>query len=567
MYRKMLRSITGVVSAVMSLNAIAAPAVPDSGALGRETQRQMAPPMTPPAPEKMPIQAPSEQEEDAGDAVLVSGFVFEGATLISQEELDTQTADLIGQRLTLRQIESVARRIVDLYLRRGWVARAYVPAQEITDGKVRIIILEAKLGAVRTEGEVPEKELALVGRFISARNPVEEQLSAKALDRGILLANDLPGVKVTGVLSPGEQVGEVRLDAKVEPEPWIVGDVYVANHGSRAVDNGHQYSAGVAIAPGNGQLVSVRALVNRDLETILARYGMPLGDDGARLTLQGSYLHYELGGNFDPLDVEGYAQTYTASVAWPWLRSSAANLYLSASIGHRRYDDDILDTPIKRKRINALNLGINGDRIDHFAGGGRWQGSLVLTAGNLDLSALPEDLALDRAGPETHGGYGNIEFMLSRLQWLNSSTSFYASLSGQLAANNLDSSEKFALGGPNGIRAYPVFEASGDSGWLLNLELRRDFGNGWRATAFLDTGGIRQNQDTWAGWNAGSDVPNTYHLSGAGFGLSWVRPDNFAFDAIIATPVGSHKGSLPSDKNQDGSDRDARGWIKLTKFF
>ncbi len=54
----------------------------------------------------------------------------------------------------------------------------------------------------------------------------------------------------------------------------------------------------------------------------------------------------------------------------------------------------------------------------------------------------------------------------------------------------------------------------------------------------------------------------------SGIGLEGrVRPDNFAFDAIIATPVGSHKGSLPSDKNQDGSDRDARGWIKLTKFF
>jgi hemolysin activation/secretion protein len=52
----------------------------------------------------------------------------------------------------------------------------------------------------------------------------------------------------------------------------------------------------------------------------------------------------------------------------------------------------------------------------------------------------------------------------------------YASFSGQRASKNLDSSEEFFLGGPNGVRAYPQGEGAGDEGWLSRLELRHGAG-------------------------------------------------------------------------------------------
>jgi hemolysin activation/secretion protein len=45
-------------------------------------------------------------------------------------------------------------------------------------------------------------------------------------------------------------------------------------------------------------------------------------------------------------------------------------------------------------------------------------------------------------------------------------------LGGQLASKSLDSSEKFALGGAKGVRAYPHGESSADEVCVANVEMR-----------------------------------------------------------------------------------------------
>lgn len=42
---------------------------------------------------------------------------------------------------------------------------------------------------------------------------------------------------------------------------------------------------------------------------------------------------------------------------------------------------------------------------------------------------------------------------------------------------NLDSSGDFCLGGPNGVRAYPIEEGFDDAGWLAQIEARYPTGS------------------------------------------------------------------------------------------
>jgi hemolysin activation/secretion protein len=88
------------------------------------------------------------------------------------------------------------------------------------------------------------------------------------------------------------------------------------------------------------------------------------------------------------------------------------------------------------------------------------------------------------------------------------------SLSGQIAGKNLDSSEQFALGGPNGVRAYPQGEGIGDEGYLANLELRHGLTNNLQALLFYDVGSTTVNRDVF-----GPPSANTRNLAGAGVGL------------------------------------------------
>jgi hypothetical protein len=68
-------------------------------------------------------------------------------------------------------------------------------------------------------------------------------------------------------------------------------------------------------------------------------------------------------------------------------------------------------------------------------------------------------------------------------------------VSGQTASKNLDSSEKFSLGGINGVRAYPQGEASGDEGYRGTVELRHNVMPNVQATVFYDWGKVTINRN------------------------------------------------------------------------
>lgn len=250
------------------------------------------------------------------------------------------------------------------------------------------------------------------------------------------------------------------------------------------------------------------------------------------------------------------------------MRQSDRNLNLGAAYEWRRYEDDVLSAPLRRHRVHAFTLALSGDQRDSFHGGGITWGGVQLTLGRLDIRDPAADRAADAAGPRADGDYSKLGFQLNRLQALGvSGWRVQAMLSGQWADGNLGSSEKFTLGGPNRVRAYPVNEATGDAGVLMKLELQRELGHGWQAMAFYDTGHIRQHRDTWAGWRGGSRQPNSYSLSGAGLGVSWNRA-GWQLAASAAVPVDGNPGKDANDRNNDGTRPSAASfWLALGRVF
>ena len=535
---------------------------PDAGALQRETERDLrdrlpaAVPAAPPPPMK---------QADKGATVTVKEFHIEGATLVPATELSALLADLVGQPLTLAELEHAAQRLAVHYRAKGWLVRVYLPAQEILDGKVRIVVVEGKLSGIKVENNAARADAGFAARVATGGLIAGKPLAAGNLERGLLLANDLPGIRTTGILEPGDAAGETRLRLKVEDGPFVAGDAALANQGARATCLA-QLAAGLVVNPGGGNQWALRAIASQNLSMLRANYALPLGANGLRANLYISDLRYKLGGDFAALDASGNAQTWGAALAWPRLRSATDNFNLGAALEARRYADDGLGAALRRKTTDALTVSATGDKIDGLGGGGLTQYGVSLVSGKLDLGGVPTDLAADQAGPLANGSYTKLAANASRLQRLPADFSFYAALAAQFAGKNLDSSEKFALGGPNGVRAYPVNEASGDEGWLLNLELRKELGNGWNALALLDAGEVRQHCNEWTGW-ANSGTHNRYGLAGGGFGLGWNRPGNIALQMTLATPLGGNAGQTITGRNQDGSARATRGWLRVTKYF
>jgi hemolysin activation/secretion protein len=139
-----------------------------------------------------------------------------------------------------------------------------------------------------------------------------------------------------------------------------------------------------------------------------------------------------------------------------------------------------------------------------------------------------------------------------------------ASVDGQVASKNLDSSEKLFAGGASAVRAYPTSEGSGDAGLVASLEARWQLAARWQATAFVDHASLKVNADNAI---AGAAAHNRVAYDGAGLGLSWVGPADSVWRLVWSRRLGDNPQPKPNGADQDGTLRLDRFWMSVGLNF
>ena len=139
----------------------------------------------------------------------------------------------------------------------------------------------------------------------------------------------------------------------------------------------------------------------------------------------------------------------------------------------------------------------------------------------------------------------------------------------QHASKNLDSSEKFSLGGVSGVRAYPSGEASGDEGYKLSFEVQYDLSKpdmdyDLIGTLFYDYGKIRQYKDSS---NINLTTPNEYSLSGWGVSFDLIANERVKLNLGWAQAIGDNDGQSSSGNNSDGRGGSSRAWFQVVFRF
>lgn len=561
---QMKRSVlcTAALAACVASPAWSQAVVPGAGDALRDLPR--AEPQSPPPVVNVPSAPAAPTPEVAQATAEIRGVRFEGATLVSNEDLQEWVSPYIGRRLSLPELEAMVRGVSALYRERGWLASASLPPQEVVDGVIRVVVTEARLEGVNVqahgtpENEVYLRELATQGLAVGG------PISLPALERGLLLANEVPGTTATGVLEPGSQPGQLllRLNTELSQEPEH--SLALRNFGARATGEEQVFFSGArTLHRGYGERVFVTALASQGLQSVSGGLSGAVGNKGGRMGLSFSHLRYEIIRGFTALEAEGEANTVTLGGTYPWLRSEGANIRLGADFTYRGLRDYALQTQLRNRRLTLGSVQVDADRRDAWGGGGVTFGFVRYTHGIAKLRNVEADIAADRAGPQVQGHFNKLGFRVGRLQRLGDDFEGYVALTGQWASKNLDSSERFVLGGPSNVRGYPVGEGVGDQGYIVNVEVARQLHPAWKGFAFFDAGHIRVNTNTWPG----SGTPNSYSLYAIGLGARWTGPDNWSFQGLLAQPLKRNPLVAASGRNQDGSSRSLRAWVSLQKDF
>jgi len=547
-----------VIGPFLTLAASAAHAqsLPGAGELLRDLRPAL--PLTTPGGQSLPPEVPTETPAPAADAsaerFTVAGFHIEGAVAFSPDVLAGLLDDLIGPQRSLATLDQATERITRFYREHGYLlARAYLPSQQLEQGQVRLLVLEGRLGEIRLNNQSHMDSAALRQRL--DRIGLGLPLAGTRLERELMLINDLPGVAVRSALTPGGSVGSTDLEVQVADEQRVEGEVSLDNHGNRYTGAAHANAALALNNPlGIGDQLQFNAISSGSgFNYGRLAYQLPLGAAGATLNLSYAAMAYRVGADFSRLDAAGSARLGTATLAYPLVRSRRLNVGVQLRLESKRFHDRIgLIDSRRDKRIDAATTSLTVEASDGWLGGGQSRALLGVTLGRLHLPAA--DLADDQAGHRTDGRFAQGSLQATRLQALGSQWEGLLQLSAQYAAGNLDSAQKFSMGGPYAVRAYPAGEAPADDALMLNLELRRSLPAQWQAFAFVDAARARLNHNPLA-----SDGANLRNLSGVGLGARWSPPQGYRLQATVAWRTGTAATAEP--------DKLPRFWLQLGKRF
>ncbi|NQU71925.1 MAG: ShlB/FhaC/HecB family hemolysin secretion/activation protein, partial [Rhodospirillales bacterium] len=395
-----------------------------------------------PLPEK---RLPGEEAEKI--KFVLGGAVIVGSTVYKPEQLLPLYEDLIAQKISLADMYAVADKIAEKYKADGYLlTEAVIPPQNAEFGIVRIEIVEALVVEVTLRGEVKGNQslLRALGQKIAASKPLRRD----ALERYILLINDLPGVSAKPNVTPiAGQRGSFAMTIDITHD-FAAGQVNFDNRGSKSV--GAFQLLGVASLNsllGNYEsinLVGVETTQFQELQYGSVEYAHPLGAEGTVVSVSAWYNMSEPGGQFADRDIDSTGRQFALAVRHPIIRAPKEFLQISGRFEMSRYATEETGTITSKDRTRVVRAALSYALTD--AEGSSTRLGAGLSQG-LNIFNARESGSVNLSVTNGRSDFTKATLQGSRQQTLGFGFSVLGAFTGQYAASSLLSSEQFAFGG------------------------------------------------------------------------------------------------------------------------
>ncbi|MEY4563451.1 MAG: hypothetical protein RLZZ618_2728 [Pseudomonadota bacterium] len=537
-------------------------------------------PKVAPIPDLPP--SPSKAAAEASSALVhVAGFQVHGVTQFSEAEVTLVLKDYIGRKLSTADLHAAANTLMRHYRNAGYMlAKVFVPPQsfgEVVRLDVEEGVLESKGIEVKNSGARVKTEV--VQSILEQNLYTDQPLKRHDLERALLLADDLPGTQVGSIIYPGSEVGTARLRTVMSDEPLVSGNIDIDNFNNRQLGQERLGATLYLNSPsGVGDQVVTR-LVTSGARSNYAylTYLRPVGSSGMRLGASIDYFNYDANTLYNQGNINGHASDARLYLTYPLIRSRHTNVNLRTDFSHYRIVDRNPNNPSfaapfvnpfadTERRLNMLHVSLSGDENHDFLPNGTTLFDVSLSGGNLDISSDANYKAYDALSAKTDGSFARFNFHIERLQHLSGTWSAYGKLNGQLASGNLDSSQRFYLGGATSTAGFPSAEASGDQGAEIHLELRRDFAAPWggnlQAGLFYEQGWLKRAKDPWVA------VDNSASLQSIGVQLTQTIDSKWLIRGLLGWQLGSESYiEKATGANSDGKNDNYRAWFQVVRYF
>ena len=531
-----------------TLTSMTSAAIGGPATIGEQLREAARMPGKPSIPKLEVTPSKPDSDKNAGERFMVRKITVKGADLLSEEEMASLKGEIEGRTIGLEALDRLCSQLTASCRKKGhFLSRAYLPQQEIKDGEVVIVILEARLESthiVNASYVNDETVLMRLGATSKGTPATEESMGT-----AIASVSDLPGLQIIkAAVSPGRETGGTILTLTTIPSERLRGLAYIDNHGAKYTGRNRIGASLIVASPtGTGDEIGVSVLrsLNAGLNSGLFRYEKPLSMR-CNAFLSASHADYALGEQYTELQAHGKSDSFEAGVITTLRRNLDTKLHCTVTIGHRKLNDQM--DAVSSQNPKKDDYASASMALQHTPTGGgqghHLDASIGLMGGNISFLDQTSQ-SLDLAGSNTQGSYGIVEAEIRYTQKVssNSSLSLLARAQQTLDSKNIDGSRRLGITGPDGLRAYSPSDLLGDNASFVRAEYQTATAlNGeYEATCgfFAEHGRV----------SGGGDASEIASRSLSDFGMSLkISKSKWSLDASVAFAVNkNYLSEAPGD--------------------
>lgn len=469
--------------------------------------------------------------------IRVTRFEIDESAILKKEDIERILAPLRGQTVSLADLMRAVDAINKLYEAAGELtARAFLPTQTISDGVVRIRLIESRVGKM---GVVGNQHLS--GDYVRERLRLKEgeRMSVPTLEQDLARFNRLNESQLRASVVAGDQLGRTDVEIRVEETPRNRTSLFVDNSGRDTTGNGRVgFYTRFANLAGQSDALSFNGSKTEGSYSVGAGYSIPLTRDDLRLDVGFSGGENEIiDGPFVPLEITGRSQDFSLGLTQPLVAEIGRSWSAYSRLSFRKSISAFGGIEQINEDLTVLALGLSGDKAGDRSG---WLLDQQLYVGMHYIGG-------ERAFTYYRANANRLDRLGERVQLITR-----AGL--QLSATDiLPSSELFQIGGAYTVRGYSEGLLSGRHGYYLGIEARLHGGElrelerqgnapRFQWLGFIDHGGVMPYRPGNQPETTGDDF-----LTGMGVGVL-VEWRQMSARLALAAPLDKNPAEMHYDK-------------------
>jgi len=481
----------------------------------------------------------------------VKKIKIKGVTRFFESDLLFLSFGLEGKKITIADLQRFVNRITKYYRDNDYmVAYAYIPEQDISNGKVTIRVLEGELEKINIINTSTVSD-SQIRSFFNKYLPLNTPLKGDYIKRAISNLSVLSGIdKINISLSPGQKEGYTVLTLFVNTEKSYNGMITLDNLGNQYTGTTRLSTSLSLKSPlKRGDVLSLSVLKSsQNLYYGNINCNFPITNIGLYGGLFFEYTNYELSKDLENLGANGNAEISGFVLKYDLYKKLDKRISFSL----QRESRDLVDridsvNSYTDKSESAYIIKLNAKLSTYKYGG--LNITLKNTIGKLNILDT-DSRKYDIMTAQTNGDYNIVNLGIKGKKIFDSPFSLLFDLETQYTNSNLDSYEKFSLGGPDRVSSYSSGEGQGDEGIFSGVETQINLHPNLVLGIFANIGRIKVNHDY---------ISNEKHtLSGAGFKFYWQMTESLTINTTFAWKTSNY--NIESDgKNIT--------WFNINKFF